>query len=284
MANGTGTTPLALENRYDDTNTFFPKGKHMKSKRSKIRPHGLANLVGMVGMVGLGLAANALPLRADTVGPLNPGPSQQGPAAGAMTPPEKVSKADPMAEYQRLGKLNDAPPRDIHAIPAAKSAAIATGKARTYLHCVFKLKRDGGYRLERAVEVEGAPSVSDEAAGPIIAEVAKGAEVVSVQAHIDPFEKRGFSSLPGKGPQGHHFDADEEAEVVVKIPDAGLADTDLDKLSVRLYRWQGADALEHIDKESFKEHKRLNRVHGFSEIPGRILGGEIRNKGVTAPK
>lgn len=247
----------------------------MKSKHTILRPHGLAVLVGM------GLAANALPLWAEAATPGNPGTAVQGPAAGGMTPPESASKADPMAEYQRLGKPNTAPPR---LAPAAKAASKAPAQGRTYLHCVFKVKKDGSYRLERAVQVDGDPLVTEEAAGPIIAEVSKGADVVSVQAHTDPFEKRAFSSPPGKGPQGHHFETDEEAEVVVKIPQAGLSDTDLDKLSVRLYKWEGQDALEHIDRESLKEYKRLNRVRGFSEIPGRVLGGEIRSKGVNAPK
>jgi hypothetical protein len=272
---------MAFDEKSEVSQTYFPEGKHMKSKHKNLRPHGLAVLI------GLGLAANGSLLRAEPASPGNPGPSRQGPAAGAMIPPEKASKADPMAEYQRLGKPNQAPPRTAPAVPGARGVpppAAAQGQGRTYLHCVFKLRKDGGYRLERAVQVEGAPLVSDEAAGPIIAEVSKGSDVVSVQAHIDPFERRGFSSPPGKGPQGHHFDSDDEAEVVVKIPDASLADTDLDKLSVRLYRWQGADALEHIDRESLREYKRLNRVRGLSEIPGRVLGGEIRSKGIRAPR
>ena len=248
----------------------------MMTKYHIIRPQGFAALA------GLGLALMAAPLLAAPANPGAPGDSQadqRGPAAGGMPPPEQASKADPMAEYQRLGKANHAAPR---AVPSSSKAASAKG--RTHLHCVFKLKADGGYSLVRAVEVEGDPLVSEEAAGPIIAEVSKGSDVISVQAHVDPFERRGFSSPDGKGPQGHHFEKDEEANVIVKIPDASLSDTDLDQLSVHFYRWEGTEAIERVDRESLKEYKRVHRVSGLSVVPGRILSEEIRSKGMRAPK
>jgi len=258
-----------------DMQTIITEGKPMKSMQRNFRRLGLASVV------GLGLAY-AMTSRADTVSAGDPGHPPQGPAnPGRMTPPEQASKSDPMAQYQQLGKANDAQGR-----PAA-AATVQAGTAASghkHLHCVFKIKPDGSYRLERAVEVDGDPLVSEEAAGPIITEVSKGSDVVSIQAHVDPFEQRGFSSQPGQGPKGHHFQSAEEGEVVVKIPQASLADTDLDKLSVRFYRWQGSEALEHVDGENFKEYKRLNRVRGFSEVPGSVLGKELRSKGTVAPR
>lgn len=255
-----------------DTQTNIKEGKPMKSMQRNFRRLGLASVVGL----GLAYATTS---RADTVSPGDPGHPPQGPASpGRMTPPEQASKSDPMAEYQRQGKANDAQGR-----PAASVKPSSAASGHKHLHCVFKIKPDGSYRLERAVEVDGDPLVSEEAAGPIITEVSKGSNVVSIQAHVDPFEERGFSS-PGQGPKGHHFQSAEEGEVVVKIPQASLADTDLDKLSVRFYRWQGSEALEHVDGENFKEYKRLNRVRGFSEVPGTILGREIRSKGTVTPR
>lgn len=226
------------------------------------------------------LAAMTAARAADKAG----GPRGVSPASGPLAPRADARQADPMAEYQRLGKPNLST-AGLEQEPAEAIPARAQAKAgRSYLRCVFRLSRDGRYDLIRAVEIEGDPAIPEEAAGPILAEVSKDGQVVSVQANPDPFEKRGFPAPDGKGPQGHYFQAADEAEVSVEIPGAALADADLDKLSVRFYQWEGRDALHRIDRESLAEHKRVHRVRGMAEVPGPFLGSEIRSKGKRAPR
>ena len=210
--------------------------------------------------------------------PQNP---TQGPAQPGKMPLPQPLKSDPMAEYYKAGKVNT----HVRQPPVAQAAIQAAPAARhaTHLHCVFRIKPDGSYKLERAVEVDGDPLITDESAGPFISEVTNGTEVIAVQGMPDPFELRAFPRPGGNGQSGHHFESVGEAEVVVKIPGVGLADADLDKLAVHLYKWQGTEALEKVDKGSLREYKFKNRVRGFSDIPAHFLGEEIRKRGMRVP-
>lgn len=204
-----------------------------------------------------------------------------------MTLAVSAQAADPMAESQK--QLADKP-RPQSQVTAGKAAALAQAAApaaqsdKAYLHCVFRVSKDGKMNLLHATEVAGDPLMPEATGGGFLYEVAKGTEVIGTQGLADPFEKRSFPDPKEGKSQGHHFESIEEADIVVKIPNTKLSDAALNDISLAFYEYQGSSHLDKLDKNVLFDLKAKHQLKRFSEIPARALGQAIREGFVPAAK
>lgn len=205
----------------------------------------------------------------------------------SMTLAVSAHAADPMAESQK--QLADKP-RSQSQVAAGKAAALmpvlapAAQGEKAYLHCVFRVSKDGKMNLLHATEVDGEPVMPEATSGGFLYEVAKGGEIIGTQGLSDPFEKRAFPAPKDSKLEGHHFESSEEADIVVKIPNTRLTDAALSEVSLAVYEYQGANHLDKLDKEVLAELKAKNQLKRFSEIPARSLGQAIKQRTAPAAK
>ena len=195
--------------------------------------------------------------------------------------------ADPMSESQK--QLADKP-RPQSQATASKAAALAQAAIpaaqsdKTYLHCVFRVGKNGKVNLLHATEVAGEPLMPEATGGGFLYEVAKGAEVIGTQGLADPFEMRSFPDPKDSRLQGHHFEPSEEADIVVKIPNTRLSDAALGEVSLAFYEYQGSSYLDKLDKDVLAELKAKHQLKVFSQIPARSLGQAIKERSVPAAR
>mgnify|MGYP001558233347 CR=1 FL=1 len=220
---------------------------------------------------------------------------QKSTATSAPGVKEKAP-ADPMAESQRTqaklrsGRSAATPTGPIMgttvaSAPTDQSAPAVTGSGMaksgpSHLMCTFRISKSGKTTLLRSVEVEGEPVLPEFSAGSLVYEVSNGAELVSTEGVIDPFEMRATPGPEGSENHGHHFESNEEAEVVVKIPRTKLADANLDRMSVNFYQYDGGDHEEKLDASLLRRLKANYKLRRLGEVPARVLAGEIRKKAI----
>ncbi len=201
----------------------------------------------------------------------------------SMTLAVSAHAADPMAESQK--QLADKP-RAQSQVASGKATALATAPSaksdKAYLHCVFRVSKDGKMKLLHATEVVGEPLMPEATGGGFLYEVTKGTEVIGTQGLADPFERRAFPDPKQSKSQGHHFDSIEDVDIVVKIPNTRLSDAALSDVSLAFYQYQGSNHLDKLDKDVLVELKAKNQLKRFSEIPARALGKAIQEGFVPA--
>lgn len=197
---------------------------------TKERPYRrrLSSLIPVAAFLGLGILA---------LGPAPALPSAQDTAQRPEMKPEPRA-GEPAPRTQR-GR--------VQAAPAAGS----------HLRLVVRVTQSGFAEVIAATEVSGEAVLSDEARGDFVYEVAVGGRTLVAQGVIDPFERRSFPGPDGSPQQGHHFDREETATLVVKVPDAGGVRKAAAVLTVRLYKLKsGTASMEKIDSTQLERLKR----------------------------
>jgi hypothetical protein len=162
-----------------------------------------------------------------------------------------------------------------------RAEAQANGAAsRSHLDLVLRLSEDGGAELVRVAQLPGDAVLSDVPVGNYVYEVKKGSQTIAVESFGDPFERRSFP-LPGEDPHGsgHHLGRAPSAQVVVKVPKTALADGDLDRLSIRVARIEGAERLEAVNEAGLARLKADGKLDERWEMSGGELAGALRSKG-----
>jgi hypothetical protein len=160
----------------------------------------------------------------------------------------------------------------------------AVPNSKAYLHCVFRVSKDGKVNLLHATEVAGDPLMPEATGGGFLYEIARGTEVIATQGMADPFEIRAFPAPKESKLQGHHFESAEEAEIVVKIPNTRISDTALNEISLSFYEYQGPSHLNKLDKDVLFDLNAKHQLKHISEIPVRALGQTIHERFVPAAK
>ena len=205
----------------------------------------------------------------------------------SMTLAISAHAADPMAESQRQLANKPRSQSQVAAGKAATLTAATTSVAQSdkaYLHCVFRVGKDGKMNLLHATEVAGEPLLPEATGGGFLYEVARGNEVLGIQGMADPFERRAFPGPKESKLEGHHFDSTEEADIIVKIPNTRLSDAALSEISLAFYEYQGSSHIDKLDKEVLAELKAKHQLKRFSEMPARTLGQAIQERFVPTAK
>jgi hypothetical protein len=197
---------------------------------TKKRPSGrrLSSLIPVAAFLGIGILA---------LGPAPPLHSAQATAQRPEMKPEPRG-GEPAARAQQ-GRVQAAP------------------AARSHLRLTLRVSQSGLAEVVAATEVSGEAVLSDVARGDFVYEVAVGGRTLVVQGVIDPFERRSFPGPDGSPQQGHHFDREETATLVVKVPDADGVRKAAEALTVRLYKLRpGTASMETIDSAQLERLKR----------------------------
>ena len=171
-----------------------------------------------------------------------------------------LGPAPPLHSAQASAQRPEMRPEPRGGEPAARTqqgriqAAPAAG---SHLRLTVRVSQSGLAEVIAATEVSGEALLSDAARGDYVYEVAAGGRTLFVQGVIDPFERRGFPGPEGSPLQGHHFDREETATVVVKVPDAQAVREAAEVLSVRLYKLRpDTPSMDTIDSFQLERLKR----------------------------
>jgi hypothetical protein len=189
--------------------------------------------------------------------------------------------ADPMAEsqLQMAGKAKPASQAtNASALAKVNADVFATKTSKAYLHCMVRISKSGKATLLHATEVEGEALMPEETSGSFLYEVYKGSTLVGSQGIADPFERRAFAGPKNSKQEGHHFESNEEADVIVKIPGAKLSDTDLEQLALTFYQSEDNNHIEKLDAVALQDLKAKHKLRRLSEIPFKSLGDEIKSR------
>jgi hypothetical protein len=154
-----------------------------------------------------------------------------------------------------------------------------TPPAGSHLHVVLRLTEDGTAEVLTATELPGEAVVSDVPAGDFVYEVASDQQTLAVEAVPDPFELRSFPDPEATSFQGHHRARAKTATLIVKVPKASLASTDLDQLAMRFYKLKPDVQLEQINPAELRKLKESDQLEMQLAVPDHQLGPELRQKG-----
>ena len=205
------------------------------------------------------------------------------PGSGSMgepDPQEGIGGAT-MNEKPRRGRGKSMPPVDAidRQAPGGQSELLPEAPPEgSHLHLRLLITAEGEAKILWATEVPGDVALSDDTAGDLVYEVARGDELLAVQALPDPFEQRSIP-LPGSEIAEHHSGRATSAAIVVKVPRSSLEDPGLDSLSLRLYEMGPGEAVERLDGETLDRLRREGRLRLKLELAGDVLSAQIRKRG-----
>jgi len=181
-----------------------------------------------------------------------------GPASGELPPRRQVQ-----APVARGGTQQD----PVRQAPASGS----------HLRVVLRVTADGGSQVVSATELPGEARLSEEPKGDLVYEVSDGAQTLATEALPDVFEAHSFGG-PQDDAHGHAFHPQKEATIVVSVPSRNLQ-SNLDRLSVRLYRITSGPATGEINPDTLAQLKAARRLQPVVEARGEALGRQIRERG-----
>lgn len=195
-------------------------------------------------------------MKADSSG----GPTEQLPIA-------EVNK--PSMTETRGGQIDPRPP------------AVARSMT-SHLKLVLRVMDGGGAEVVSASEVQGDAAISDEPKSDFFYEVTDGKKSLAVEALPgDPFMAHGFGGPEGT-PEGHFFERQKSAEIVVNVPGRNLGSA-LEKLNVQLYRLKPGVPTNKINLATVADLKKKDRLRSLAQARGAILAPQIRERAITIP-
>lgn len=213
--------------------------------------------------------------------------SQPGTAAARAQPVLIGGKVQSMEESLKSpGPVSgELPPRRQVQAPVARGGtqqdpvrqAPASG---SHLRVVLRVTAEGGAEVVSATELPGEARFSEEPKGDLVYEVSDGNQTLAAEAMPDVFEAHSFGG-PQDDAHGHAFHPQKEATIVVSVPQRGLQ-SNLDRLSVRLYRITAGPATEEINPDTVARLKAERRLQPMVETRGEALGRQIRERGIKA--
>jgi hypothetical protein len=166
--------------------------------------------------------------------------------------------------------------------PQRRGPSKAIAPAGSHLQVVLHLTQEGTAEVLSATELPGEAVLSDVPAGDFIYEVTSNQQTLAVETMADPFELRGFPDPDGTSSQGHQRARAKTARLIVKIPQATLASTALDRLAVRLYKIKPGVQMEQIHAAALQKMKESEQLEMQLDLPDHQLGPELRQKGRKA--
>jgi hypothetical protein len=147
----------------------------------------------------------------------------------------------------------------------------------SHLRVVLRVTSDGGAEVVSATELPGEAKLSEEPKGDLVYEVSDGAQTLAAEAQPELFEAHSFGG-PQDDAHGHAFHKQKEATLVVTVPGRDLR-SNLDRLSVRLYRITAGPATEEINPDTLQQLKGARRLQTLVETRGETLGRQMRERG-----
>ena len=220
------------------------------------------------------LQVKAKPIQRKGV-PMNPGRPVTAPGSAArmeqqLARPQETSAGErqPTVNPEQAAKPTQG--RGEQQRPAERPTS-----AQTHLHLVLRVSAAGKAEVVTATEVPGPASLSDDVIGDTFSVVAIGNQTIAVQSIPDPFETRSFA--PRDSPQqGHYIGRTQEALVVVKVPDTSLARTNLQSLTIRLYKLNPGTTIQKINPLVFNQLNQQKKLVMRIDIPAAVLAPQIR--------
>ncbi|PTL75163.1 hypothetical protein [Vitiosangium sp. GDMCC 1.1324] len=150
----------------------------------------------------------------------------------------------------------------------------------SHLVLVLRVTTDGSAELVSATELAGKVALSPEPKGDFLYEVSDGARTLAVEGLPDPFEAHSYGGRADET-SGHHFQAERETTVVVRVPGMSLRDA-VEKLDVKLYRLNPGEPSGHLTPERLTELKQGQQLRTLVHLRADALGPQIRGKGIRA--
>ncbi|HEX8703048.1 MAG TPA: hypothetical protein VF815_29695 [Myxococcaceae bacterium] len=181
------------------------------------------------------------------------------PAAPGELPPRRQVQAPVARGGTQQGPVKQAP---------------ASG---SHLRVVLRVTSDGGAEVVSATELPGEAKLSEEPKGDLVYEVSDGTQTLATEALPELFEAHSFGG-PQDDAHGHAFHPQKEATLVVTVPQRSLQ-SNLDRLSVRLYRITSGPATEEINPDTLGKLKAERRLQPLVETRGETLGRQMRERG-----
>jgi hypothetical protein len=147
----------------------------------------------------------------------------------------------------------------------------------SHLRVVLRVTTEGAAEVVSATELPGEAKLTEEPKGDLVYEVSDGNQTLATEALPELFEAHSFGG-PRDDAQGHSFHAQKEATLVVTVPRRNLQ-SNLDRLSVRLYRLTAGPAPEDINPATLAKLKAERRLQTVAEAQGEKLGQQMRARG-----
>ncbi len=196
--------------------------------------------------------------------------------AQALSAPQAVVRGDLLPVAQLRSVVQDKAP------VTQLKPRLASGleSSESYLSIVMRVRSDGTSQVVSATEIPGPAPVSEEPKGDFLYEVQLGGRAVAVEALPDPFEAHAFGGPPGTPEALHHFERQEAATVVIKVPKAGL-DSSLEDLSFQLFKLEGGAPLEKVNPQVLEQLKRSRYLRSLVRSAPQTLAPQIRELGLT---
>jgi hypothetical protein len=229
--------------------------------------------------------AQPSPLSAPRAGTMPGANSQPGAAAAPKAQPAliggQVRSMEKALENPGL-VTGELPPRRQVQAPVARGGtqqdpvkqAPASG---SHLRVVLRVTSEGGAEVVSTTELPGEAKLSEEPKGDLVYEVSDGTQTLATEALPELFEAHSFGG-PQDDARGHAFHKQKEATIVVTVPQRNLQ-SNLERLSVRLYRITAGPATEEINPDTLQELKSARRLQTLVETRGDTLGRQMRERG-----